>query len=359
MTDYDRYATLIAGGRSKRDRPLQNNTRAVLRGEDVIAIELHATDVVQLRRDGSRTLSSGGWRTMTTLDRIRSYGSHHIVNQRGEWLVACEDDPRDPRPRCPDRLIPKPFHAANPGPEPEKAQEGCLAGKIEPYAHVNEALSFDYAAESPTAWVSRSANDGRCCYVETWHNATLEYTAKAPNYWERQQSGNELVQCPHCAAFDKVWRRWNFAMNASVKCYTVMLDNLEGFGSHEAWQEAYLAEFREVREARQEFKRWARRNFVPFYDGIEVLSSGLVPLASKRIHEKRVRREERDEVKAARAARIDAARERKLAKQLAEEREIRTEIARILAESIAAETEGMLPEAMAWRSGQFSHLEAA
>lgn len=360
MSDFDFYTTFIAGGRDKRTRLIANNTHAVIRGSNEIAIRLHNTDVVSIHRDGTLTLSSGGWGTRTTLDRISRFGTRHIEADGGRWYVACEDDPRDPRPPWPMRSIAKPFHAADPGPAPEKTLEGCLAGKQEPYEYVAERLHLGTRDIPSGARVIE--RDGNFVKVVTDHVGCLEYIDHEPTYWEKHmsehESARELIGCKHCIAFNREHFYWNLAMNGGDG-YAKMCDYIERFGSHEAWHAAYIAEFRNVREGRAEFKKWERRNRVPFFDGIEVTPSGLVSLACKRSHEKQVRREERAEVKAARDARLATIQARKLAKRRQHEREIRTEIARVLAESISAETTAMIPEAEAWRSGRLSHLEAA
>lgn len=80
--------TFLSGGRSKSDRPIANNTRVVRRGDD-IAVRLHATDVVTFGQDGAITLDSGGWRTMTTKDRMNACLpiGWSIGSDRGRWSV--------------------------------------------------------------------------------------------------------------------------------------------------------------------------------------------------------------------------------------------------------------------------------
>jgi hypothetical protein len=56
----------------KRGKPLENNTRLHKRGEDY-AVRLYSTDVVTYHPDGSVTVRTGGWETVTTADRIGRY----------------------------------------------------------------------------------------------------------------------------------------------------------------------------------------------------------------------------------------------------------------------------------------------
>ena len=71
-------------GRCKLSRKVANSTYLVRRGDD-IALRLHATDVVTLHPDGSITLDSGGWHTVTTKDRINQYA--WISQRNGVWYL--------------------------------------------------------------------------------------------------------------------------------------------------------------------------------------------------------------------------------------------------------------------------------
>ena len=71
-------------GRCKIQRKVANNTYLIRRGDD-IALVLHATDVVTLHPDGSVTLNSGGWHTVTTKDRIGQY--HRVSARQGVWYM--------------------------------------------------------------------------------------------------------------------------------------------------------------------------------------------------------------------------------------------------------------------------------
>lgn len=67
-----------------------NNTEVVERGED-IAVRLHSTDVLTFHPDGSVTLNTGGYYTVTTKDRINRFSPWWLtsVYQRDhEWYVV-------------------------------------------------------------------------------------------------------------------------------------------------------------------------------------------------------------------------------------------------------------------------------
>ena len=79
-----------------RDRiKLGNNTWA-LRRDDGIGVRYHWTIVVTFRPDGAMVLHSGGYRTMTTKDRIDQFlyanRGLRLCQERGEWWII---DPHD------------------------------------------------------------------------------------------------------------------------------------------------------------------------------------------------------------------------------------------------------------------------
>ena len=68
-------------------RKIAHNTHLHRIDGDTIAVRLHATDVLTLHRDGRAVLSSGGWRTVTTKERLNRYAPCRVYQQRGEWFV--------------------------------------------------------------------------------------------------------------------------------------------------------------------------------------------------------------------------------------------------------------------------------
>ena len=68
-------------------KPIANNTRLHQRGNDY-AVRLHNTDVVTIHDDDTYTLNSGGWRTVTTKERINRFSPAQVYSDRKTWLVA-------------------------------------------------------------------------------------------------------------------------------------------------------------------------------------------------------------------------------------------------------------------------------
>jgi hypothetical protein len=79
------YATADATLGSRDRRKVANNTYLERRDEQTIALRLHATDVVTFR-PGTITLDSGGWRTVTTKNRINY--ALPVYSDKGTWYVG-------------------------------------------------------------------------------------------------------------------------------------------------------------------------------------------------------------------------------------------------------------------------------
>lgn len=90
MTTIPDYAAALltdARGKIRETKKLANNTYA-RRDGDAVAVRLHATDVVTLHDDGRVILDTGGWRTMTTRDRMDRYAPGvRVYQERGVMRV--------------------------------------------------------------------------------------------------------------------------------------------------------------------------------------------------------------------------------------------------------------------------------
>lgn len=97
---YSEAESLLSKARDMNaGKPVQNHTRLFKRGEDY-AVRLHSTDVVTVHPDGTYTLNAGGWYTVTTKERINSYGPARVssagANAAGGspvWCVWHKSDP--------------------------------------------------------------------------------------------------------------------------------------------------------------------------------------------------------------------------------------------------------------------------
>ena len=104
---YERAAGLVRSSRTGV-RKVANNTymREV---SDGIAVRLHRTDVVVIHPDSTYTLSSGGWRTGTTKNRINQFTGAGIFQRRGDWFLS------DDSPFSDGMRIPSIYMGAGPG----------------------------------------------------------------------------------------------------------------------------------------------------------------------------------------------------------------------------------------------------
>lgn len=69
-------------------RKLGNNTYLQRLDNDTIGVRLHGTYVVKLHSDGTFTLNSGGWQTVTTKDRINAFSPAGVYQHQHQWWVA-------------------------------------------------------------------------------------------------------------------------------------------------------------------------------------------------------------------------------------------------------------------------------
>ena len=65
---------------------LGNNTRLIKRGDDY-AVRLHYTNVVTIHPNGTYTLRSGGWQTVTTKRRINQFSPVGIYQKDFVWYM--------------------------------------------------------------------------------------------------------------------------------------------------------------------------------------------------------------------------------------------------------------------------------
>lgn len=309
----------IASARSKANgKPLQNNTRLFANEDGSYRIRLHNTDIITINTDGTYTLAANGYTTVTTMDRLRTYAPVRstLYSVSGEWFVLTEPNPKDPAPARVERTIPKPYMAFDPGPEPVKNDDGCQAGTMLGTDHIDEIVEVWRNAVLDTDEIVEDTyevkgNYDRLKVKRTW-TSWVFYGADAYEYYSKEwreaenKENTKYEQCPHCKAFDAEHEAWRLRMHGErwgrrfdqASGYAKHAEMMERFGSMEAWQEAYIADFRARREFLKEAKAWEERNRVPFFDGITVNGDGYAPRLRKdgpspaklRRHEKEVAR---------------------------------------------------------------------
>jgi hypothetical protein len=301
--------TLMQSARNRAaGKPLQNNTRLYDHADHSFGVVLHGTEVVTIHTDGTYTLRSGGFTTNTTADRIHTYSPAKQFSEKGEWYVWMKPVDRDPRPDRFERSIPRPFEASDPGPEPVKTTEGCKDGQMVTTEHVDELVEVwrkdmldtdefievisdghEPGGDYDKVSVKRSWND-HVFYTEDryWSEAWAKLSGDGHRSSYTNKDGERVrkIQCPHCAEFDAIHERWSRAYNGANrwaaidqrKGYKLYAEMMERFDNNvDAWQEAYIEDFRARRAYNQADRAWEIRNRVPFYDGITVDSEGYTP----------------------------------------------------------------------------------
>lgn len=93
-TTYAEAGALLTG-RCEHRRKLGNNTylERIAAGY-AISIRLHQTHVVTFHPNGSITLNSGGWRTVTTKRRMNQAGARVFQDKFVWYVYCCEDAPK-------------------------------------------------------------------------------------------------------------------------------------------------------------------------------------------------------------------------------------------------------------------------
>lgn len=79
---------------NRNGRKLELNTYLERIDPDTFGVRLHNTYVVEIHRDGTYTLDSGGWYTVTTKDRINRYSPARVYQRNFGWYFAQAGDGR-------------------------------------------------------------------------------------------------------------------------------------------------------------------------------------------------------------------------------------------------------------------------
>lgn len=88
---YEKLDAMLQG-RNRTSRKLANNTYALRSAvgpgrSPVIVIRLHKTNIITFHSDGVVEVTTGGWQTVTTKDRLNNYlpGGWRVYSDRGVW----------------------------------------------------------------------------------------------------------------------------------------------------------------------------------------------------------------------------------------------------------------------------------
>lgn len=93
MNNYKEALEVLKNRTSKK---LDNNTYLEKRDNGNLAVKLHQTDVVTYTPKNEVILSSGGWKTPTTKDRINKFSRAGITQKNNQWFVYVKADYSNP-----------------------------------------------------------------------------------------------------------------------------------------------------------------------------------------------------------------------------------------------------------------------
>lgn len=84
------FAAATATIKNRESKKVGNNTYLVRISPDTIGVRLHNTVVVSIHSDGTYTLNSGGWRTVTTKARMNEFCPVRVSQKKYDWFVGDE-----------------------------------------------------------------------------------------------------------------------------------------------------------------------------------------------------------------------------------------------------------------------------
>ena len=78
----------LAKLKNKDQKKLENNTYLVKVDADTLGVKLHETIVVYIFKSGIYQLNTGGWKSVTTKDRINRYGPAMVYQKNSIWYIG-------------------------------------------------------------------------------------------------------------------------------------------------------------------------------------------------------------------------------------------------------------------------------
>lgn len=248
--------------------------------------------------------SRGFASTPTDQGSVRTY-AYEYARERGievrQWMLSAyktaglirirpSDD--DPEPaEFSRREVPRRFHASDPGPEPVKSNEGCIAGTrygvstyertlvwakdLDKYSDRPIVLDEEpklrtgataFRARHLTAWLKALLEQNELLWVRTWKE---RWTAYGEDSYQHGHGAGTYEQCPHCKEFEQRRRAWHERMYGhgwydNGKGWSGYEAALHAYGSWDGWLAAYQADGKRVYAAQKARREWVERNTMPF-----------------------------------------------------------------------------------------------
>lgn len=123
------YTAAVSKLAPRESRKIGNNTYLQRREDGSIAVRLHDTDVLTFHPDGRTVYNSGGWRTVTTKERMNAYGPLRVYTERGVWY-ACPPSNWDSRVTYADGLTVKGDEITGTGTPPDERGDKRAVSKF-------------------------------------------------------------------------------------------------------------------------------------------------------------------------------------------------------------------------------------
>lgn len=177
----------------------------------------------------------------------------------------------DPEPSTDfDLDIPPYFFAPDPGPEPVKDAEGCVAGRTEEYVYAEDARHYlvgplksraAHLRGHPRGLSEQGTNWDHVTY-RVWRTGVIKWVEPSPWQTHPSSATDERKSCPHCLDFNRRHNKWSsrFHGRKGFKAYSEWMDH---FGSEAAWRDARRDRVRVTRANRKAHAEWLERNTIP------------------------------------------------------------------------------------------------
>ena len=128
-----RKSEIMEGVECESSKIVANNTVAYIRKDGTRVIRLHHTDVLEFPKTGEVVFNSGGWKTVTTKDRMNEFQNvATIIQDRGLWYLFPSNKNKSARIPYFDGIIIKDGKILNPV-DSHHDVEQILLKKIQKY----------------------------------------------------------------------------------------------------------------------------------------------------------------------------------------------------------------------------------
>ena len=153
---------IMGGIESTESKIVANNTVAYTRPDGTKVIRLHHTDILEFPKKGGVVFNSGGWKTVTTKERMNEFQSETFIHQaKGLWYLSFPADKTPYNDPFFDGITVKDGKVVNPRKLAHKKEEYLLK-QIQAYCKKLKELKELPAPNGGDCWdCSFHTDDGR------------------------------------------------------------------------------------------------------------------------------------------------------------------------------------------------------